>query len=51
MKQKVKIEGLNPGKRFEVSSKVRSKVKSKVRIEEVLNLWLGAGVGEQAIDK
>ena len=47
MEQEVRIKGLDSDKR----SEVRLKVRSEVRIDEVLDLWLGAGVGEQAMDK
>ena len=50
--REVRIEGLDSDKRsevrLEVRSEVRLEIRSEVRIDEVLDLWLGAEVGEQA---
>ena len=47
MEQEVKIKDLDLDKK----SKVKFDIRPEVRIEEVLDLWFGAGVEKQAIDK
>ena len=46
MEQEVRIKGLDSDKISEVKSEVMCEIRSKVSIEEVLDLWLRAGVGE-----
>ena len=47
VEQKIRIEGLDLDKR----SEIRFEVRSEFKIEKVLDIWLEAGVGEQAMDK
>ena len=51
VEQEIKTESLDSDLRPKVRFKVKFEIKSKVRIEEVLELRLGAGIEEQAIDK